>query len=80
MHEPAPGGCSNSVRKVDIRLPGKGKLPGPPNHLDDTVDSDQKVVNKELSLSLVRVAKQRKVEQEVHEPASGGCSKSVNFI
>ena len=34
-------------RKVDVRLPGKGnsKLPwrkaGPPNHLDDKVDSDQ---------------------------------------
>ena len=34
-------------RKVDVRLPGKGnsKLPwreaGPPNHLDDTMDSDQ---------------------------------------
>ena len=34
-------------RKVDVRLPGKGnsKLPwreaGPPNHLDDKVDSDR---------------------------------------
>ena len=34
-------------RKVDVRLPGKGnsKLPwrkaGPPNHLDEKVDSDQ---------------------------------------
>ena len=42
-------------RKIDIRLPGKRelKLPwrevGPPNYLDDKVDSDQKAVNKELS-------------------------------
>ena len=46
-----------SPRKVDVRLPGKGnsKLPwrkaGPPNHHDDKVDSDQLVVNKELSLA-----------------------------
>ena len=38
---------SVASRKVDVRLPGKGnsKLPwrkaGPPNHLDDKVDSDQ---------------------------------------
>jgi len=44
-------------RKVDVRLPGKGnsKLPwretGPLNHLDDVMDSDQWVVNRELSLS-----------------------------
>ena len=44
-------------RKVDVRLFGNGnsKLPwreaGPLNHLDDIVDSDQCVVNKELSLS-----------------------------
>jgi len=44
------------ARKVDVRLPGKGnsKLPwreaGPLNHHDDIVDSDQQVVNKELSL------------------------------
>ena len=43
---------------LDVRLPEKGifKLPwreaGPLNHLDDKVDSDQQVVNKELSLSL----------------------------
>ena len=41
------------LKKVDMRLPGK--LPwreaGPPNHLDDKVDSDQLVVNKELSLT-----------------------------
>jgi len=41
--------------KVDARLLGKGKLPwretGPLNHHDDKVDSDQQVVNKELSLS-----------------------------
>ena len=45
-------------RKVDVRLHGKGnsKLPwrkaGRPRHLVDVVDSDQQVVNKELSLSL----------------------------
>jgi len=41
------------VWKVDIRLPGKGNSikAGPPNHLDDKVDSDQCVVNKKLSLS-----------------------------
>ena len=49
-------GAGMKSRKVDVRLPGKGnsKLPwrkaGPPNHLDDKVDSDQQVVNKELSL------------------------------
>ena len=44
-------------RKVDIRLHGKGnsKIPwrkaGQPSHLVDLVDSDQWVVNKELSVS-----------------------------
>jgi len=40
------------TRKVDIRLPGKvpWREAGPPNHLDDKVDSDQSVVNKELSV------------------------------
>ena len=35
-----------------VRLPGKGnwREAGPPNHHDDKVDSDQEVVNKELSL------------------------------
>ena len=43
--------------KVDIRLHGKGnsRVPwrkaGQPRHLIDVVDSDQWVVNKELSLS-----------------------------
>ena len=38
--------------KVNIRLPGKGnsnspcRENGPPNHLDDQVDSDQYLVNK----------------------------------
>ena len=46
------------TRKVDIRLPGEGNLnfhgarPVYLNHLDDEVDSDQQVVNKELSLHL----------------------------
>jgi hypothetical protein len=45
------------VRKVDIRLPGKGNSnsrgarPVYKNHFDDEVDSDQLVVNKALSLS-----------------------------
>ena len=36
-----------AARKVDVGLPGKGKFKppwreaGPPNHLDDKVDSDQ---------------------------------------
>ena len=42
-------------RKVDIRLPGK--LPwreaSPPNHHDDRVDSDQKVINKEVSIYIL---------------------------
>ena len=44
--------------KVDIRLHGEGnsKLPwrkaGQPSHLVDVVDSNQKVVNKEFSLSV----------------------------
>jgi len=37
--------CSNFTRKVDVRLPGKGKLPlreaGPPNHHDDKGEADQ---------------------------------------
>jgi len=43
--------------KVDVRLPGKGNSnshgarPVHLNHHDDLVDSDQEVVNKELSLS-----------------------------
>ena len=43
--------------KVDIKLHGKGYTnphgarPVYQNHLDDKVDSDQQVVNKELSLS-----------------------------
>ena len=47
-------------RKVDIRLHGKGnsKTPwrkaGQPRHLIDVVDSDQEVVNKDLSLLLRR--------------------------
>ena len=46
-------------RKVDIRLPGKGKskLPwseaGQPNHPDEDLDSDKKVVNREVSLITV---------------------------
>ena len=49
---------SEGHRKVDIRLHGKGNsnLPwrkaGQPSHLVDVVDSDQFVVNEELSLSL----------------------------
>ena len=45
-----------SPRKVDIRLPEKrnsnshGARPFYYNHLDDPVDSDQQVVNKNLSL------------------------------
>ena len=47
---------SNRARKVDVRLPGTayskshGTRPFYYNHLDDPVDSDQQVVNKDLSL------------------------------
>ena len=36
--------------KREFKLPWREA--GPPNHLDDKADSDQEVVNKELSLSL----------------------------
>ena len=50
-HEMQVRGCN---MKVDIRLPEKGnprswRKAGPPDHLDDKLDSDQLVVNKELS-------------------------------
>ena len=35
---------------------GVGREAGPPNHHDDEVDSDQKVVNKELSLGVGRAS------------------------
>jgi len=53
--------CGRHPRKVDIRLHGKenSKLPwrkaGQPRHLVDVVDSDQWVVNKELSPCGARV-------------------------
>ena len=48
-------------RKVDIKPHGKGnsklswRKAGQPRHLVNVVDSDQEVVNKELSLSLMCV-------------------------
>ena len=50
--------CINRAlaRRIDIRLPGKGNSntrgarPVHCNHLDDSVDSDQQVVDEELSL------------------------------
>jgi len=45
------------ARKVDVKLPGKGNSnsrgarPVYKNHFDDSVDSDQEVDNKDLSLS-----------------------------
>jgi len=50
------GGDASVPRKVDVRLPGKGTSnshgarPVHLNHHDDSVDSDQLVVNKDLSL------------------------------
>ena len=45
-----------------IKLPWREA--GPPNHHDDKVDSDQLVVNKELSLSGVQVAAEKPIEEE----------------
>ena len=51
------GEAGYGAGKVDIRLPGTGDSNSPGtrpfyyNHLDDPVDSDQEVVNKDLSLS-----------------------------
>jgi len=39
---------SKATWKREFKLPWRQA--GPPNHLDDKVDSDQEVVNKELSL------------------------------
>ena len=56
------GHLVSGTRKVDVKLLGKGisnshgdpwREAGPPNHHDDKVDSDQQVVNKELSLMLL---------------------------
>ena len=35
-----------------VVVPRRAREAGPPNHHDDKVDSDQQVVNKELSLSV----------------------------
>ena len=53
-------GWTKRPRKVDARLPGTGNSnshgarPVHFDHLDDQVDSDQQVINKELSLSTKR--------------------------
>ena len=39
-----------ATRKREFKLPWREA--GPPSHFDDRVDSDQLVVNKEVSLSL----------------------------
>ena len=41
------------TRKRGFKLPWREA--GPPNHHDDKVDSDQNIVNKELSLTRARV-------------------------
>ena len=57
-------------RKVDVRLPGKensnfhGARPVYYNPFDDSVDSHQDVVNKELSLSLCRVSRNQSCPEE----------------
>ena len=43
-------GRCKATWKREIKLPWREA--GPPNHHDDKVDSDQKVVNKEIPLSL----------------------------
>jgi hypothetical protein len=53
-------GRSPLHRKVDRKATGKRECKnswreaGPPDHLDDKVDSDQQVVDKEISLSYIR--------------------------
>ena len=42
------GRCKATLKR-EFKLPWREA--GPPDHLDDKVDSDQQVVNKELSLS-----------------------------
>ena len=69
------------ARKVDIRLPEKKEFrltwheAGPPNYLDDKVDSDQKVVNKERSLCLGRIYR----GQHVLPPRPHGPSPAVYY-
>jgi hypothetical protein len=41
-----------AARKREFKLPRRKA--GPPNHEDDEVDSDQQIVNKELSLCSVQ--------------------------
>ena len=52
---PLGGDVGGTSRKVDVRLPGKGnskcREAGPLHHHEDLVDSDQWVLNKELSPS-----------------------------
>ena len=69
--------------EVDIGLHGKGnsKLPwrkaGQTSHLVDVVDSDQKVVNKEPSLSLsVYVLYENEEGTSRASPAPPGCKPS----
>ena len=50
---PQPEGRCKATWKREFKLPWREA--GPPNHHDDKVDSDQKVVNKDLSLSPSKV-------------------------
>ena len=45
----AEAGRHKAIWKREFKLPWREA--GPPNHHDDKVDSDEQVVNKELSLS-----------------------------
>ena len=51
-HESLEGRCKATWQR-EFKLPWREA--GPPNYLNDTIDSDQLVVNKELSLTTTRV-------------------------
>ena len=51
----AEEGRCRATWERELKLPWREA--GPPNYLDDKVDSDQQVVNIELSLSLARLDK-----------------------
>ena len=67
--------CGHEGGRFKATWEGKVKIPwreaGPPNYHDDEVDSDRQVVNKELSLSLLRTREnnislwQRKLLQDL---------------
>ena len=59
------GGRCKAAWKKEFKLPWRET--GPPNQHDDEVDSDQEVVNKELSLSGAHsAAPERSTESQGH--------------